>query len=155
MNAVETSVADDGWAALGDLQALAEEAFAAARAEIPAPRDGRVCVLFASDAGIAELNATHRGKSGPTNVLSFPAHASAAGWLGDIALALGVCRAEAEARGISLRDHARHLLAHGFLHLQGYDHRHEDEAEAMESAERRALARLGVADPYAIAERAG
>ena len=98
---------------------------------------------------MATLNHNFRGKEGPTNVLSFPAAGQADNHLGDIALAAGVVAREAEARGITVEDHLRHLIVHGFLHLQGYDHQQDDEAEHMEDLERRALARLGVSDPYA------
>jgi probable rRNA maturation factor len=72
--------------------------------------------------------------------------------LGDIVLAHGVCVAEAAERGIPVEAHATHLLVHGTLHLLGYDHLGDDEAEAMEEIERQALASLGIADPYLIRE---
>jgi probable rRNA maturation factor len=72
--------------------------------------------------------------------------------LGDIVLAHGVCVAEAAERGISVADHATHLMVHGVLHLLGYDHIEDDEAEGMEEIERQALAALGIADPYLIQE---
>jgi probable rRNA maturation factor len=72
--------------------------------------------------------------------------------LGDIVLAHGVCVAEAGERGISVEDHASHLLVHGVLHLIGYDHLGDDEAEGMEAIERDALAFLGIGDPYLIRE---
>jgi probable rRNA maturation factor len=69
--------------------------------------------------------------------------------LGDIVLADATCAAEAEEKGISVRDHGAHLVVHGTLHLLGYDHEQgEEEAEAMEAVEREALAALGIADPY-------
>jgi probable rRNA maturation factor len=71
--------------------------------------------------------------------------------LGDIVLARGVCAAEAGAKAIPLADHAAHLLVHGTLHLLGYDHGDDVEAQDMESREVRALARLGIPDPYAEA----
>jgi probable rRNA maturation factor len=87
-------------------------------------------------------------------VLSFPAPASGdalgdATMLGDIALAFETLAREAENLGVPLADHYRHLIAHGFLHLIGYDHGTNEEAERMEALETRILARLGVADPYA------
>ena len=82
-------------------------------------------------------------------MLSFPAPPNARDLLGDIALAYGVCAREAEAQGKALADHLRHLTVHGVLHLFGYDHEIDSEAEAMEQLERRILAGLGVADPYA------
>lgn len=82
-------------------------------------------------------------------MLSFPAPPNPEGLLGDVALAFGVCAAEAKAQGKPLADHLQHLVAHGVLHLVGYDHQDEAEAEAMEALERRILDSLGVADPYA------
>ncbi|MCE3289269.1 MAG: ybeY [Caulobacter sp.] len=109
-------------------------------------------VLLTSDAAVAALNQQFRHKPGPTNVLSFPAPANPENLLGDIALAYGVCASEAAEQGKTLADHLSHLTVHGVLHLAGYDHQTDDEAEAMENLERRVLAALGVSDPYA-AER--
>ena len=113
-----------------------------------------VTILLADDLAVQELNARFRGKDAPTNVLSFPAPPSAAPHLGDVALAYGVCAREAEAQGKPLADHLQHLVVHGVLHLLGFDHESDDDAEEMEGLERTVLARLGVGDPYA-AERAG
>lgn len=154
MSALDVTVSDPGWSALANADAVCAESFAAARQIMDAADRGHVSVLFGTDAEIADLNARLRGKEGPTNVLSFPAHDSAQGWAGDIALAYGVTRAETEAAGLALRDHVRHLLVHGFLHLHGYDHQDDDEAEVMEVIERRALQLLGVADPYAVRDGA-
>jgi probable rRNA maturation factor len=119
-----------------------------------------ISVKFTEDSEVRSLNAAYRGKDKPTNVLSFPMFEAelldslvlADGGevlLGDIVLAAGVCAAEAKEKGISIRDHAAHLVVHGTLHLLGYDHElGEEEAEAMEAVERTALAALGVADPY-------
>ena len=138
----------------------AAEPRAAALAEIAAAAvlqheraRGDIAILLADDARIAELNAAFRGKDGPTNVLSFPAatgvDAPQSRSLGDIALAFGVCAREAAEQGKSLAHHLQHLTAHGVLHLLGYDHESDAEAEAMEAKERAILAGLGVADPYA------
>ena len=115
-------------------------------------------VRLASDAEVHALNSEWRGKDKPTNVLSFPMAepdeleiADAAGpelMLGDIILARGVCAAEAADKGIPLESHAAHLMVHGTLHLLGYDHMDDDSAADMEAREMRALARLGIADPY-------
>ena len=101
-----------------------------------------------------ELNRTWRHKDYATNVLSFPAFDVAPGdalppMLGDIALAFETCRREAEDKGIALEHHAAHLIVHGLLHLAGHDHEiGDEEAEAMEALETKALAVLGIADPY-------
>ena len=121
---------------------------AAAAATLKAERraDANVAILLAADARLQALNSAFRGKHAPTNVLSFP---GAGEHLGDIALALGVCAREAAEQGKTLAAHLQHLTAHGVLHLLGYDHETDAEAEAMEAKERQVLAGLGVADPYA------
>ena len=112
--------------------------------------DANVTILLADDARLQALNVAFRGKPGATNVLSFPGSGPGAGdHLGDIALALGVCAREAAEQGKTLAAHLQHLTAHGVLHLLGYDHETDAEAEAMEAQERLVLAGLGVADPYA------
>jgi probable rRNA maturation factor len=121
-------------------------------AAVPVPPHfgaGGVTILLADDATVQDLNARFRGKDAPTNVLSFPAPATAAPHLGDIALAYGVCSREAQAQGKPLAHHLMHLTAHGVLHLLGYDHQSDADAEAMEALERKILAGLGVPDPYA------
>ncbi len=148
MNAVDLIVEDDAWSSLEGKTRLVEQAITAACRELPEREPGVVAVLLADDDAIAAMNAQFRGKSGPTNVLSFPAGEHADNHLGDIALAHGVVAREAQARNIALGDHLRHLVIHGFLHLQGYDHQEDDEASVMEGIERRALANLGVSDPY-------
>jgi len=115
-------------------------------------------VRLTSDAEVHALNSEWRGKDKPTNVLSFPMAepdeleiSDAAGpelMLGDVILARGVCAAEAADKGIPLESHAAHLMVHGTLHLLGYDHMDDDSAADMEARESRALARLGIADPY-------
>jgi probable rRNA maturation factor len=107
-----------------------------------------VVVLLAADSRLKALNAAFRGKDAPTNVLSFPS-SDATDNLGDIALALGVCAREAAEQGKTLAAHLQHLTAHGVLHLLGYDHETDAEAEVMEAKERLILAGLGVTDPYA------
>lgn len=121
----------------------------------PAPFE--VSVKFADDDEVRVLNRSYRGKDAPTNVLSFPMMSAAelarppaqGGLLGDIILAAGVCAAEAAEKRIALADHAAHLIVHGTLHLLGHDHQADGEAAAMEDRERRALGRIGIADPYA------
>lgn len=145
---IEVEVEADGWAeAIPD---VAEAARLAAEAALAgADAQGDVAVLLTDDAAVQDLNARFRGKDAPTNVLSFPAPPSAAPHLGDVALAYAVCAGEAQAQAKPLAAHLSHLVAHGVLHLLGFDHGDDAEAEEMESLERRVLARLGVSDPYA------
>jgi len=107
-----------------------------------------LCVMFTDDDALKILNRQFRGQDKPTNVLSFPSFSSDDG-LGDIAIAFETVAQEAAAQGKTLRDHAKHLIAHGVLHLLGYDHEDESEAAEMEDLERLILAHFGVADPYA------
>jgi probable rRNA maturation factor len=155
------------WDDRTDWPALAERAAAAAlahsdRASLASGEaEVEVSVLFSSDAEVRRLNAEWRGKDKPTNVLSFPMVAAGdlstlgagAHLLGDVVLADGVCAAEAAERDIAVSDHAAHLVVHGLLHLLGYDHETgEEDAEKMEDVERRALASIGIADPYRLTE---
>jgi probable rRNA maturation factor len=150
---IDVEIEDAGWTALAPrAAALAEAAARAALAAVPPAREGEIVVLLTNDAEVAALNARFRGKDGPTNVLSFPAPAAVPGGLGDIALALGVCAREAAEQGKRLDQHLQHLVAHGVLHILGYDHQSDGEAEAMEAMERTILAGLGVPDPYATRE---
>jgi probable rRNA maturation factor len=147
---IEIQVEDAGWrAALPEAETLAEAAAEAALAALSAPTPGDLVVLLTNDSEVRDLNARFRGKDQPTNVLSFPAGANPHGHLGDVALALGVCAAEAKAQGKPLGHHMQHLVAHGVLHLLGYDHQEDGEAEGMEALEREILAGLDVPDPYA------
>ena len=139
---VEVEVPD--WHSVTDVGALVERAVRAALGGEAAA----VTVLLTDDAAQAELNARFRGRDGSTNVLSFPAPASARPHLGDLSLAWETCRSEAEAQGKTLADHLTHLTVHGVLHLRGRDHMDDAEAEAMEAEERTILAGLGVPDPY-------
>ena len=151
---VDADLSDDwdsrtGWAELAE---RAVHAAAAASGRKFAP-GAEVSVKFTGDAEVRQLNAAWRGRDKATNVLSFPMAESvelpSAPMLGDIVLAHGVCAAEAAGKGVAIEDHAAHLVVHGTLHLLGYDHETNDaDAEAMEALERRALAALGIADPY-------
>ena len=147
---VETSRAWRGLAARG----IARQAIAAAAVEcgITLRRGAELCVHLVGDADIQTLNAQWRGINAPTNVLSFPAADPAglreARLLGDVLIAFETVSREAEHERKALRDHYRHLVVHGFLHLLGFDHVEDGQAEAMEALETRVLARLGVADPY-------
>jgi probable rRNA maturation factor len=137
--------------------AIAESAFPHLAAS---PRHVEISVLLTDDDTVRELNAEYREKDKPTNVLSFPMtdpndlrDTKVDGpelLLGDIVLARGVCEAEAMQKGVSVDDHATHLIVHGTLHLLGYDHDDDDEASEMEAREIRALARLGIPNPYEV-----
>jgi probable rRNA maturation factor len=135
------------WTAeLSDAEATVEEAATLALAGRAA---GSVAILLTSDEAVRALNAQFRGKDAPTNVLSFPAPANPEHHLGDIALAHGVTAREAAQQGKPLAHHLQHLVIHGVLHLIGYDHELDSDAERMEAVERELLAALGVPDPYA------
>lgn len=148
---IDIEVEDAAWTeALPEAEALVRVAAEAALASERA--DGGVTLLLTDDAAVRELNARFRHKDSATNVLSFPAPENPEDHLGDVALAYGVCAREAAEQGKPLGDHLQHLTVHGVLHLLGYDHIGDDEAEAMEGLERAVLAGLGVPDPYAAGE---
>jgi probable rRNA maturation factor len=158
------------WGGLSDWSGLAERAVKTAVAESDFAWIGeRVCVFevfvgFYSDEHVRALNKAWRGKEKATNVLSFPMiEPDLLGTfrrsnvpevlLGDVVLAQGVCAREAEEKGVAIDTHAAHLLVHGTLHLLGYDHETGDDyADKMEETERRALAAIGISDPYLIEE---
>jgi probable rRNA maturation factor len=149
---IDIEIEDAGWtAALPEADALVRRAAEAVLLNEGADGEG-VTLLLTDDQAVRELNARFRGKDAPTNVLSFPAPPNPEKHLGDVALALGVCTREAAEQGKPLAHHLQHLVAHGVLHLLGYDHMSEDEAEAMEGLERVILAGLGIPDPYAASE---
>ncbi|HLK24617.1 MAG TPA: rRNA maturation RNase YbeY [Caulobacteraceae bacterium] len=147
---IEVIVGDPAWRrALPQAGALALAAASATLATWPQAH-GDIAIRLTTDAEVKSLNARFRGQDKPTNVLSFPAGRSSDGRLGDLALAFGVCAAEAEAQGKPLAGHLQHLVVHGVLHLAGFDHEAAADAERMEALERRILASLGVPDPYAV-----
>ncbi|MEK7264589.1 MAG: rRNA maturation RNase YbeY [Pseudomonadota bacterium] len=146
---------DDRWAdALSGAEAFAGKCRIAAAGVEPRLLSG-AALLLADDAALQDLNRRFRGFDKPTNVLSFPAGGASVGFLGDIAIAFETCAREAEAQGIAFRDHAAHLIVHGLLHLAGFDHEEEREAERMESLETAILAQLGIQDPYERDDDAG
>ncbi|WP_372423949.1 rRNA maturation RNase YbeY [Salinarimonas chemoclinalis] len=141
------------WEQLGDLEGLC--ARAAEAALVVAGVEGLVSLqlLLTDDAAIREINREWRNLDKPTDVLSFPA-APAPGHpgprpLGDVVLAFETLARDAREEGKPLADHAAHLLAHGVLHCLGYDHDTDEAAEEMEALETRAMALIGVPDPYA------
>ena len=142
----------EGWPE--NLEAMAETAVRAALKQSEAEVTGvtEVSVVLTDDAEQRELNRQWRGFDKSTNVLSFPQiepFAPVSGLLGDITLARETVAKEAEEMGISFEAHFTHLVVHGFLHLLGYDHIEEEDAEEMEGLETEILASLGIADPYA------
>ncbi|MCF2513529.1 rRNA maturation RNase YbeY [Sphingomonas sp. G124] len=163
---LEVAIEADGeWDSSTGWDELARSAATAAIAESAFPqltsseRMVELSFRLAGDKEVHALNAEWRGKDKATNVLSFPmaeahelAKAASPGpelMLGDIILARGVCIAEAAEKAISIEEHAAHLMVHGTLHLLGYDHMDDESAADMEAREIRALARMGIADPYA------
>lgn len=150
-------VEEDGdWSALAgavDLVRRAGDAVAAAP-ELDFGHAGAAIALSCDDS-VKALNATYRGKDKPTNVLSFPAPATLPGapgaprFLGDVVLAAETVMREAQEIPVPAAHHLQHLVVHGLLHLLGFDHESDAEAERMEKLETTILARLGIDDPYA------
>jgi probable rRNA maturation factor len=155
--AIETRIDCPRWSALDGLDVLVAGSLQAALDESGdrLAEGAEVSLLFCDDAAIRELNRQFRGQDKPTNVLSFPGPEplEAALFLGDIAIAFETVAHEAQEQGKSLEQHCRHMIVHGFLHLLGYDHEDDEEAEAMEAMEIRILRRLGVDDPYREEQR--
>jgi probable rRNA maturation factor len=149
---IDIEIEDSAWtAALPDAEVLVRAACAATLASEGAEGEG-VSLLLTSDLAVQALNARFRAQDRPTNVLSFPAPTNPERFLGDVALAFGTCAREAGEQGKPLVHHLQHLVAHGVLHLLGYDHMSDAEALEMEGLERVVLAGLGVPDPYAAGE---
>ena len=149
--AVDVLIEAGEWPARAKLRALAERAIGAAtdRACPDLEPGAEVSLLFTDDLHMRGLNLRYRGKDKPTNVLSFPQKTGAL--LGDVILAAETVAKEAALADKPLEDHMAHLIIHGFLHLLGFDHQGDGEAEKMEQLERVALKSLGIPDPYAPA----
>jgi probable rRNA maturation factor len=158
----EVLVVADCWQTEPDAEAAIHRAIGAA-AEIADADvgDAELAVMLTDDSGIRTLNRNWRGIDKPTDVLSFPALRPTGHngpddeprMLGDIAIAYETTRKEADDEQKPFDHHLSHLAIHGFLHLVGYDHETDDDAETMEDLERRILAQLGIPDPYAERER--
>ncbi len=149
---LDIAIEDDGWAVLPNLELMAEQAVAAA---LPQGEKAKIItLLFADDETMQDLNKDWRGMDKPTNVLSFPAAKDQPvppgelPLLGDIVLGFGTCAREAGGAGKNLADHTCHLIVHGVLHLLGYDHENDKDAEIMEAAEVKILSTLGIENPY-------
>ena len=158
----EVLVVADCWSTEPDAEAVIHRAIATAAEIVNAgPKktvgEAELAVMLTDDAGIRTLNNNWRGIDKPTNVLSFPAlqptgksgRDDAPRMLGDIAIAYETTRSEADEEQKPFDHHLSHLAVHGFLHLIGYDHEKDDDAEAMEALEREILSQLGIPDPYA------
>lgn len=151
---IDISLEAGDWPPETELLAFADRAFKAASEEAGLSfTDGaEVSLVFTGDDSIATLNQAWRGKSGPTNVLTFPQAEppaiSAVPLLGDIIFADGVMRKEAAELNISFEAHLSHLLVHGLLHIFGYDHENDKDAEEMETLETAILEKLGYDNPY-------
>lgn len=151
---VDIEIEDEAWTRVEpEVEALV---WRAAQAVLDAHEDidgNGIVILLADDDSVQALNRDFRQKDYPTNVLSFPSAqdpvGNPEGQIGDIVLAFGVCQREAAEQGKPLAHHLQHLVAHGVLHLLGYDHQDDAEAEAMEAFEREILAGLDIPDPYA------
>jgi probable rRNA maturation factor len=158
----EVLVVADCWQTEPDAEAVIDRAIATAAEIVNADLgEAELAVMLTDDAGIRTLNSNWRGIDKPTNVLSFPAlpPTGAGGpddaprMLGDIAIAYETTRREADDEQKPFDHHLSHLAVHGFLHLIGYDHETDNDAEAMETLEAEILAQLGIPDPYADRER--
>jgi len=134
---------------ISDFDALARAAILQILETLKSPTLGELSLAFVSDSDIRKLNRDYRHKDSPTNVLSFPDEGPAP-LLGDIVLALETIRREAAEKAISIEAHVSHLIIHGFLHLQGYDHETEATAADMEALEITALTALNIDNPYEI-----
>ena len=170
---VDVVVEADSWSSI-DIALLADRAVKLAFSALNLPTKGyEISLLACNDARIAELNAEYRGKNQPTNVLSWPAFELAAErdggppkplpepdgmWaeaIGDLAIAYETCLNEAAIADIAFDHHLTHLVLHGCLHLLGYDHERPLDAALMEALETKALASVGIDDPYSRSDYAG
>jgi len=145
------------WKTQRSAKTVLRRAIAAAAAVVP-EMAGELVIVLTDDAAIRTLNRTWRRKDESTNVLSFPAPSPSRGaplLLGDIVIAYEITAREALAEHKPFRHHLAHLAVHGFLHLAGYDHEADEEAEAMERLEIEALARLKVPNPYIARDAKG
>ncbi len=156
-NCADISVEDERWVAVSGLTGLVPALVAETlRSAGLAPEARSVSIALLSGAEIRSLNKTFRGKDAATNVLSFPSapalhamkHQREPVFLGDVALAYEVVTEEASTQHKPVLHHAAHLVVHGVLHLAGFDHGDDADAERMEAAERVILSRFGIPDPY-------
>lgn len=151
---IDVLVESDLWKQTEGTGAAAERAVAAAAATLSTP-PAELAIVLTDDSAIRSLNLAWRGIDAATNVLSFPAHGGGEpSLIGDIVLAYETVAREARAQNKLFAHHVAHLAVHGFLHLLGYDHERDSDAERMEAIERDILRRLGIPDPYRLAGKA-
>jgi len=149
---IDVQIASPLWQAHPQAEKAVRAAIAAAAAELGA--SGEVSVLLTDDASIRTLNRDWRKIDTPTNVLSFPAAKTAeAGFLGDIAVAYETLARESADEDREFLHHLSHLAVHGFLHLLGYDHETDAQADVMEPLESRIMRSMKLPDPYRARER--
>ncbi len=145
---MDLRVESEGWQHICALETVCQHALDAGIFMLGTSENACVDVLLTSDDALAALNQQWRAKAGPTDVLSFPAEPNPQSFMGDIAIAYGMLARDAERDQKTLTAHLSHLLIHGLLHLFGHDHIEDDDAKRMQDLERRALAKLGITDPY-------
>jgi probable rRNA maturation factor len=150
---VDIAVRAPLWGSVRGVRPMLQRAVAVAAAHARVG-EAEFAVVLTDDAAIRTLNRRWRKRDRPTNVLSFPAPPEPAGasgrrLLGDVVIAYETTTREAAAEGKPLKNHVSHLAVHGFLHLLGYDHESEEEAQEMEGLERAILSTLGIPDPFA------
>ena len=143
---IDIAIQAEDWPDYGDLIARAVDSVAA---ELESPREGELSVVLSDNAQVQVLNRDYRDKDKPTNVLSFP---QSGPLLGDIILARETVQAEAADKGVNFEAHLIHLVMHGWLHLQGFDHQTDETAAEMEAIEIAALAKLGIDNPYQVSD---
>jgi probable rRNA maturation factor len=151
--AIDVAAESDSWNRISGVEACVRRAAEAAMLDGEAP-PSEISVILSDDEHLRELNKQHRGMDKPTNVLSFPparmkTPAGVPRFLGDIVIAFETVEREAQEEAKPIENHLTHLVVHGVLHLLGYDHEDDEEAEMMEARERQILARMGIPDPYA------
>lgn len=150
----DVAINADGWQSEHSLRMLVDRVLEATLHVLEFDDvDSELSLVFTDDANIRTINAKWRHIDKATNVLSFPAFPIQPGQqpgtiLGDIVIARETVQREAQEENKSFDDHLSHLIVHGLLHLTGYDHQNDEEAEQMESLERKILASLGISDPY-------
>lgn len=143
---IDITVQAEGWP---DCAEIASRAVSAVAAQLEAPREGELSLVLSDDTQVRILNRDYRKKDKATNVLSFP---QSGALLGDIILARETLETEAKAKGVSFKAHLTHLIIHGWLHLQGFDHQTDETAAEMEAIEIAALATLGIDNPYQVSD---